>query len=128
MLNQIDNLMSDPYIHDKIKTPYANIIVEKICGMPCFAIEFYDPTAGTAMVGYGSTDLNTVFKWKDEYFEIENPTCDIKPVIYGRWIKQKCEGDYGICSECGCRIPWIPKNYKYCPNCGATMNRGDLSD
>lgn len=29
MLNQVDNLMSDPYIHDKIKTPYVNIIVEK---------------------------------------------------------------------------------------------------
>ncbi len=41
----------------------------------------------------------------------------------GEWIKENCQGDYGRCSECNCRIPWIPKNYKYCPNCGAKMDK-----
>ncbi len=41
----------------------------------------------------------------------------------GKWIKEKCQGDYGRCSECSCRIPWIPQNYIFCPNCGAKMDK-----
>lgn len=47
---------------------------------------------------------------------------EITKLKRAKWIKQKCQGDYGLCSECNCRIPWIPKNYKYCPNCGAKMD------
>ena len=53
---------------------------------------------------------------------------DLVEVVHAHWIKQKCQGDYGICSECGCRIPWIPKNYIYCPNCGALMDGKDEKD
>lgn len=49
------------------------------------------------------------------------PDADVAPVVHGKWMKQNCQGDYGLCSECNCRIPWIPKNYKYCPKCGAKM-------
>lgn len=47
---------------------------------------------------------------------------EYKQVVHGRWVKQQCQGDYGLCSECNCRIPWIPKNYKHCPSCGAVMD------
>ena len=50
-----------------------------------------------------------------------HPSANVAPVVHGEWVKQDCQGDYGLCSECNCRIPWIPKNYKYCPNCGAKM-------
>lgn len=62
------------------------------------------------------------------YSIIENqPTANATEVKYGEWIKEKCEGDYGHCSECGCRIPWIPENYLFCPKCGAknSEQKGD---
>lgn len=48
-------------------------------------------------------------------------------IVHAEWIKQKCQGDYGLCSKCNCRIPWIPKNFKYCPRCGAKMD-GERKD
>lgn len=73
--------------------------------------------------------LNIVKRTSGDYVAawkcIDNlPSIDIAPAVHGKWIKQKCQGDYGLCSECNCRIPWIPKNYKYCPNCGARMDGG----
>lgn len=51
----------------------------------------------------------------------EQPVANVKEVVHGDWVKQDCQGDYGLCSICNCRIPWIPKNYKFCPGCGADM-------
>ena len=51
-----------------------------------------------------------------------------KNTMRGKWIKQKCQGDYGVCSLCGCRIPWIPKNYNFCPSCGADMRNQTETD
>lgn len=53
---------------------------------------------------------------------LEAPTVGAIEVVHGKWNKEKCQGDYGRCSECECRIPWIPQNYQYCPKCGAKMS------
>lgn len=50
------------------------------------------------------------------------PTIDAVPVVHGRWVKENCQGDYGRCSKCNCRIPWTPRNYNFCPSCGARMD------
>lgn len=46
----------------------------------------------------------------------------------GKWIKENCQGDYGHCSECNCRIPWIPQNYTYCPKCGAKNEQAEFAE
>ena len=57
------------------------------------------------------------------------PTVDAVPVVHGRWID---EGQYGDnfphhawrCSECGEHVIEIDTSwYKYCPNCGARMDK-----
>lgn len=56
-------------------------------------------------------------------------TVDAVPVVHGRWID---EGQYGDnfphhawrCSECGEHVIEIDTSwYKYCPNCGARMDK-----
>lgn len=89
-------------------------------------------------------DLNnrlSALRYKNGYYDhytdgfdecvdrVENfPAADVAPVRHGKWTKQKCQGDYGLCSECNCRIPWIPKNYTYCPGCGAKMDGGSKNE
>lgn len=48
------------------------------------------------------------------------PAADVKPVVYGRWIK--ITNDLASCSVCGDYISFaINCGYNYCPNCGADM-------
>lgn len=47
----------------------------------------------------------------------EVPTADVAPVVHGRWIDKgslSCR-----CSNCGCKSP---KEYDFCPRCGAKMS------
>ena len=46
----------------------------------------------------------------------DSPTVDAVPVVHGRWISHYA---YVDCSECG---ESADEHYKYCPNCGATMD------
>lgn len=46
----------------------------------------------------------------------ELPTIDAVPVVHGHWIIYP---DVCVCSECNEDSPSI---FKYCPNCGATMD------
>lgn len=43
------------------------------------------------------------------------PAADVAPVRHGRWLED------GTCSKCRCDIPVMED--KYCPNCGAMMDR-----
>ena len=54
---------------------------------------------------------------------IENvPAADVAPVIHAKW-KAYCYQNY-ICSNCENIIPDSDtKEYKYCPQCGAKMDK-----
>lgn len=61
-------------------------------------------------------------------FDIENfPSADVTPVVHGQWEKRGCSW-YCTCCGNGYRITCgtIPASrHKYCPNCGAKMDKGD---
>lgn len=129
MPERVENLMSGTYEHNKIKTPYAHIIVEGTCEKPYFEIEYYDPEKETTFIGYGSYDLSNVFRWLEENFEVEKPTADVAPVVHGKWEHdENVFDDEWSCSSCHKAWTFIDgttpeeNNVKYCPNCGAKMD------
>lgn len=66
---------------DKIKTPFAHIIVGGTSEKPYYDIMWYG-SDGYLHIGYGSSCLEYVFKWLSEEFEvIETPTIEVP-----RWI------------------------------------------
>lgn len=48
---------------------------------------------------------------------------DVAPVLHGRWLY----GDYydigDVCSECDWDSQMTHPSYRYCPNCGARMDK-----
>lgn len=48
---------------------------------------------------------------------------DVAPVVHGRWLY----GDYydigDVCSECDWDSQMTHPSYRYCPNCGAKMDK-----
>lgn len=51
------------------------------------------------------------------------PAADVAPVVHGRWLY----GDYydigDVCSECDWDSQMTHPSYRYCPNCGARMDK-----
>lgn len=139
MPERVENLMSGTYEYNKIKTPYAHIIVEGTCEKPYFEIEYYDLEKETTFIGYGSYDLSNVFRWLEENFEVEKPISDVAPVVHAKW--ENCdwvEPDYHGCGtiripnagmKCTNCVHVFKKDLlwkdTYCPDCGAKM---DLED
>ena len=56
------------------------------------------------------------------------PTIDAEPVRHGKWeMKSDPFGFFDeipVCSECGCTTKMREKT-KYCPNCGARMDKDE---
>lgn len=61
----------------------------------------------------------------------EVPSEDVQPVRHGHWIEETIDDDnYVYCSEChdeyieeDLRLgSWVKQYFKYCPNCGASMD------
>ena len=52
------------------------------------------------------------------------PAADVAEVRHGRWVRDKWpSGTHKlICSECG---EWSGKKSRYCPSCGARMDKED---
>lgn len=45
-------------------------------------------------------------------------------VRHGSWVAETDRhGNYAHCSLCGCRCKGYIPNYKFCPECGAKMDR-----
>lgn len=60
------------------------------------------------------------------------PAADVAPVRHGRWkwhlFKAGTIDVYGHeCSVCGAITPVNVDRYKYCPNCGALMDKEDTN-
>ena len=60
------------------------------------------------------------------------PAADVAPVRHGRWIDK---GEYAVCMECSGRsgtqydgVEPRPLMTQFCPNCGAKMDGGVLTD
>lgn len=105
---------------NKIKTPFATIIVGGTAEKPYYSILWLDKEKKEYNVGYSSFCLEFVFKWLEEEFEIaaadEAPKEDVAPVRHGRW--KRYGKNLGECSECG-EIVSVKNNY--CPACGCLM-------
>ena len=117
--------------HKKIKTCFAQIIVEEIAGKPCYSIMYWN---GIGMhIGYSSYELENVRRWLNEEFEV-NRNADVAPVVHGRWDDS---GRYTFpsgaaavrCTNCGCALTeseYRLNNWNYCPVCGAKMDGGAI--
>lgn len=75
---------------DKIKTPFAQIIVCGTAEKPYFNIAYFDAD-GSGHIGWGSYYLEYVFKWLEENFEItEEPLAvDLGPVVRCKDCKRR---------------------------------------
>ena len=75
---------------------------------------------------YQTDNLDDAYEqgWYDALCCLEHiPAADVAPVRHGRWL---C-GDYydigDVCSECDWDSQMTHPSYRYCPNCGAKMDK-----
>ena len=80
--------------------------------------------------------LSHLFSKQDEPLDVmkeiaEFPAADIAEVRHGRWIEYP-RAHYFKCSECKYTVPYRKavlvngsREYNYCPNCGAHMDKED---
>lgn len=121
----------------KIKTPFAKIFVSGTVDKPYYEILYLDTSDGTCHIGFGSYCVGYVFKWLSEEFEIieTEPSADVAPVVHGKWKPVRyttycsCGKSYEtyhyLCTACNHVAYAQPYGLKYCPNCGAQMDRKD---
>ena len=114
---------------NKIKTPFATIIVGGTAEKPYYSILWLDKGKKEYNVGYSSFCLEFVFKWLEEEFEIaaadEAPKEDVAPVRHGKWEHTHTHESYydecWRCSVCGFDdTEGFGTNF--CPDCGAKMD------
>lgn len=115
---------------EKIKTPFAKVIVEGRGANSYFSILYFDPADKDFHIGYSSYYLDYVFNWLNEEFEIVedgNSTLSalrpvsreqVEQVWRGEWIPVEDNAFYNRCSKCG-KIA-IGK-HSFCGHCGAPM-------
>lgn len=58
--------------HEKIRTHFAHVFVEKHMGELYYSIIWYDEEEDVYFIGYSSYHPEFVFKWLEENFEIIN--------------------------------------------------------
>lgn len=83
MENNVTTLMTIPNQEkQKIKTPFAQIIVTGPQEAPYYQIMYYDPTDKEIHIGFASYYMKFVFDWLKEEFEIiKDINFDLKLVI-----------------------------------------------
>lgn len=119
----------------KIKTPFAKIFVSGTVDKPYYEILYLDTSDGTCHIGFGSYYVEYVFKWLSEEFEIieTEPSADVALVVHGTWEPVRytthcsCGKSYEtyhfLCTACNHVAYAQPYGLKYCPNCGAKMDK-----
>lgn len=66
----------------KIKTHHARIVVDGTADKPYYSIEWYDTAKKVYYLGYSSYNIELVFNWLSECFEIvDAPTVDAVEVV-----------------------------------------------
>lgn len=65
--------------------------------------------------------------WRFEKLIASIPAADVAPVVHGRWLNEnnRPKTYERICTACGGMAYFCGKgcSYKYCPNCGAKMEK-----
>lgn len=122
VLTEIEN---DYKNAEKIRTPFAHIIVSGAAEKPYYDILYLDTTDGCFHIGFGSYCLEYVRKWLEVAFEvIVDYAADVVERKRGEWgqpFKVDAENVGYACSVCGeFGVPC----WNYCPNCGCDM-RGE---
>ena len=89
---------------EKIKTPYAKILVNGTADKPYYDILWYDTKKRQWHTGYGSYYIHNVFKWLKEEFEVTGNMFRF-PDMHAHWIDKSEEPDedgnkWYICSNC----------------------------
>lgn len=119
--------------HEKIKTCFAQIIVNNSEDKPYYSIMYWEN--GEMNIGFSSYKLDYVRRWLNEEFEVKH-NVDVVPVVHGRWDDS---GKYTFpsgnaavrCTNCGCALTeseYHLNNWNYCPVCGAKMDGGTDND
>lgn len=125
--------MSEYIEREKIKTCFAQIIVNNSEDKPYYSIMYWEN--GEMNIGFSSYKLDYVRRWLNEEFEV-NRNADVAPVVHGRWDDS---GRYTFpsgaaavrCTNCGCALTeseYRLNNWNYCPVCGAKMDGGTDND
>lgn len=117
---------------DKIKTPFAKIIVDGTVEKPYYSILWLDKENKGYNVGYSSYCIDYVFKWLEVVFEIvaadESHAADVAPVRHARWVDNHCTacgmmpmGDE-MWKHLDLEPPLFERFMDYCPSCGCRMD------
>lgn len=117
---------------NKIKTPFAQIIVCGTAEKPYYNILYFDPLDGCCHIGFGSYFIDCVSKWLSEEFEITEDELDVDlvPVVHGHWTEKQntmYDSTRGedvhwftyVCSKCGQEAM---NDFRFCPFCGTRMD------
>ena len=119
---------------EKIKTPFAKMIIDGSREKPYFSILYFDPADKDFYIGYSSYYLDYVFNWLNENFEIvedgNSTLTALRPVSRelvekawrGEWKGVPKIGVYNMaCSKCGYSPGIRFYSSEFCPNCGSPM-------
>ena len=123
---------------EKIKTPFAKMIIDGSREKPYFSILYFDPADKDFHIGYSSYYLDYVFNWLNENFEIVEDgnfaLSALRPVsreqvekvwrgewqvCFEEWQNHRVEGEQ--CSKCGFQNYGPSNLYNFCPKCGSPM-------
>ena len=111
---------------EKIKTPFAKVIVEERGANSYFSILYFDPADKDFHIGYSSYYLDYVFNWLNEEFEIvedENFALSaLRPVSREQVEKvwEKCQHSR-VCGTCKVCVSGRYQQANFCAACGAPM-------
>lgn len=122
--------MSEYIEREKIKTCFAQIIVNNSEDKPYYSIMYWEN--GEMNIGFSSYKLDYVRRWLNEEFEV-NRNADVALVVHGRWAFET--ETLNALSRTKCNIcgwwtldPSVDGAYNFCPNCGAKMDGGTDND
>lgn len=121
----------------KIKTHFARIIAGVVADKPYYSILYYDPADDEFHQGFGSNCLEFVFRWLAKEFEIVGDVSWCDPVRHSENVTPYSGNENILCKECGFEGEVCEHKYdeygnyvdahgfacKYCPNCGAKMDK-----
>ena len=119
---------------EKIKTPFAKMIIDGSREKPYFSILYFDPADKDFYIGYSSYYLDYVFNWLNENFEIVEDgnfaISALRPVsreqverMRAKWITvhDTSDRDWSKCGSCQAELDGLEDAYNFCPACGAPM-------